>query len=125
MARRIDSQRRRLTLAVGALAACTAPRPSRAAERVVEDDAGRKVALPTVRARRVLLAPRLPFGWFDAPPALNRFAGLIWLSAILHPGRARRPLDETLLDLFEWLYHHRPSNADMRDLLATARMRDR
>lgn len=72
MARRIDSQRRRLTLAVGALAA----------------DVGS-------------IAPTL------------------------HPGRARRPLDETLLDLFEWLYHHRPSNADMRDLLASARMRDR
>jgi len=81
--------------------------------------------LPAVRARRVLLAPRLPFGWFDAPPALNRLAGLVWLSSVLHPARARRPLDETMVDLFEWLYLHRPSIADMRELLASARMRDR
>jgi len=81
--------------------------------------------LPAVKARRVLLAPRLPFGWFDAPPALNRLAGLVWLSSVLHPGRLRRPLDETMVDLFEWLYLHRPANATMRELLASARMRDR
>lgn len=81
--------------------------------------------LPAVRAGRVALVPRVPFGWFDAPPALNRFAGLVWLSATLHPEGRRGPLDETMVDLFEWLYHHRPSNAAMRELLASARMRDR
>ncbi len=34
---------------------------------------------------RVLLAPRVPFGWLDAPPSVNRVLGLLWLTARLHP----------------------------------------
>lgn len=74
--------------------------------------------LPAVRARRVLLIPRVPFGWFDAPPALNRLVGVEWLSAVLHPQRVRYRLDERLSATFEWLYHRRPSIARMRALLA-------
>lgn len=77
--------------------------------------------LPAVRSGRVILAPRLPFGWFDAPPALNRLIGIEWLSAVLYPERVRFRLDERLSDTFEWLYHRRPSIAQMRALLATTR----
>lgn len=42
----------------------------------------------------MLLIPRVPFGWLDAPPALNRLVGV------------------------EWPYHRRPSIAGMRALLA-------
>ncbi len=77
--------------------------------------------LPAVRSGRVVLAPRLPFGWFDAPPALNRLIGIEWLSAVFYPQRVRFRLDERLSDTFEWLYHRRPSTAQMRDLLATTR----
>ncbi|HLS55599.1 MAG TPA: ABC transporter substrate-binding protein [Zeimonas sp.] len=77
--------------------------------------------LPAVRARRVLLIPRVPFGWFDAPPALNRLIGIEWLSAVLHPQRTRYRLDERLSDTFEWLYHRRPSIGQMRALLAATR----
>ena len=34
---------------------------------------------------RVLLAPKVPFGWLDAPPSVNRVLGLLWLTARLHP----------------------------------------
>lgn len=77
--------------------------------------------LPAVRAGRVLLAPSLPFGWFDAPPALNRLVGIEWLSAMLYPKRVRGPLEERLADTFEWLYWRRPSIAQMRALLAAGR----
>lgn len=77
--------------------------------------------LPAVRARRVLLIPRVPFGWFDAPPALNRLIGIEWLSAVFHPQRVHYRLDERLAATFEWLYHRRPSIGQMRALLATTR----
>ncbi len=77
--------------------------------------------LEAVRAGRVLLVPRLPFGWFDAPPALNRFVGIVWLSAAFHPRLVGYRLDERIVDVFEWLYHRRPSMAQVRRLLGAQR----
>jgi len=41
--------------------------------------------VPAVQATRVYLAPRLPFGWIDAPPSINRFIGLRWIAQLLYP----------------------------------------
>ena len=79
-------------------------------------------SLPAVRAGRVVLVPRLPFGWFDAPPALNRMVGVVWLAAVLHPARIRYSLAERLIDSFEWLYPHRPTRAQIETLLAATRL---
>ena len=38
-----------------------------------------------VRAGRVHLSPRLPFGWVDFPPSVNRLIGLWWLAKIFYP----------------------------------------
>ncbi len=45
-------------------------------------------ALTAVREGRLLLAPNLPFGWLDGPPALNRLLGLRWLALQLARGSA-------------------------------------
>jgi len=34
---------------------------------------------------RIYLAPNLPYGWFDAPPGVNRLIGVRWLTSILYP----------------------------------------
>ena len=34
---------------------------------------------------RVHLSPKLPFGWVDFPPCVNRLIGLWWLAKILYP----------------------------------------
>lgn len=49
---------------------------------VRQDDLWRR--LPAVRARRFHLVPRLPFGWLDEPPGVNRLVGLPWLASRLH-----------------------------------------
>ena len=36
---------------------------------------------------RVHLSPKLPFGWVDFPPSVNRLIGLWWLAKILYPER--------------------------------------
>ena len=38
-----------------------------------------------VRAGRVHLSPKMPFGWVDFPPSVNRLIGLWWLAKILYP----------------------------------------
>jgi len=42
-----------------------------------------------VRAGRVHLSPRLPFGWVDFPPSVNRLIGLWWLEGY---GLSPRPV---------------------------------
>lgn len=42
--------------------------------------------LRAIRNGRLHCAPRLPFGWLDAPPGINRLLGIGWLLARLHPG---------------------------------------
>jgi iron complex transport system substrate-binding protein len=43
--------------------------------------------IEAVRRDRVFLSPKLPYGWVDAPPSLNRLVGLQWLARLLFPGR--------------------------------------
>jgi iron complex transport system substrate-binding protein len=78
--------------------------------------------LPAVRQRRVLLAPKLPFGWFDSPPALNRVLGVVWLLAALYPERVRFALDERVRDLHRTLYHRDPTIERVRALLSASRL---
>ncbi|MFD1333028.1 iron ABC transporter substrate-binding protein [Methylopila musalis] len=42
--------------------------------------------IKAVRDGRVYAAPSLPFGWLDAPPAVNRLIGLRWLASALYGG---------------------------------------
>ena len=58
------------------------------AENVYSLPAWRPVA--AVRSKRVHLSPKLPFGWVDFPPSVNRLIGLWWLAKILYPDRFRR-----------------------------------
>ncbi|MHB8798558.1 MAG: ABC transporter substrate-binding protein [Thermoanaerobaculia bacterium] len=47
-----------------------------------QDDLWRR--LPALRTGRFHLVPKLPFGWLDEPPGVNRLVGLPWLASRLH-----------------------------------------
>ena len=44
-------------------------------------------SVKAVRDGRVHLSPKMPFGWVDFPPSVNRLIGLWWLAKILYPER--------------------------------------
>lgn len=56
------------------------------------------------RARRVLLAPAVPFGWIDAPPGPNRLVGVLWLSRRLDPRPPAGDLRERVRELYDAFY---------------------
>lgn len=68
-----------------------------------------------VQNRRVFLLPRLPYGWIDSPPGINRLPGLYALDAALSE---RPPADyrNQILPLVEALCHHRPTPAQLGEL---------
>src|SRR4029078_834181 len=41
--------------------------------------------IKALQAGRVHLSRKLPFGWVDFPPSINRLIGLWWLAKILYP----------------------------------------
>lgn len=60
--------------------------------------------VPAVKAGRVFLAPSLPFGFVDAPPSVNRLAGLLWLLHTLYPAQAGGAMADDLADFYRVFY---------------------
>jgi iron complex transport system substrate-binding protein len=75
-------------------------------------------AIEAVRARRVHLSPKLPFGWVDFPPSVNRLIGLWWLAKILYPDRFPEDLRALGRDFYTRFYHVTPNEAQIDRVLA-------
>jgi iron complex transport system substrate-binding protein len=86
------------------------------AANVWNDPAWAPVA--AVRARRVHLSPKLPFGWIDFPPTVNRLIGLWWLAKILYPDLFPEDLRGLTRDFYSRFYHVTPSDAQIERVLA-------
>ncbi len=86
------------------------------AANVPNDPAWAPVA--AVRARRVHLSPKLPFGWVDFPPTVNRLIGLWWLGKILYPELFPEDLRALTRDFYARFYHVTPDAAQLDRVLA-------
>jgi len=71
-----------------------------------------------VRDNRVHLSPKMPFGWVDFPPSVNRLIGLQWLGAILYPSLFPGDLAALTRDFYTRFYHVTPSDAQLAHVLA-------
>jgi iron complex transport system substrate-binding protein len=71
-----------------------------------------------VRARRVHLSPKLPFGWVDFPPTVNRLIGLWWLGKILYPDLFPEDLRMLTREFYARYYHVTPDAAQIDRVLA-------
>jgi iron complex transport system substrate-binding protein len=86
------------------------------AANVVRDPTWAAVA--AVRTGRVHLAPRLPFGWVDLPPSVNRLIGLWWLAKILYPDLFPEDLRPLTRDFYRRYYHVTLTDAQIDRVLA-------
>jgi iron complex transport system substrate-binding protein len=86
------------------------------AANVLSDPAWAPVA--AVRARRVHLSPKLPFGWVDFPPTVNRLIGLWWLARILYPDLFPGDLRALTREFYTRFYHVTPDDAQIDRVLA-------
>src|SRR5262249_19664909 len=75
-------------------------------------------SVKAVRDNRVHLSPKMPFGWVDFPPSVNRLIGLWWLAKILYPGRFAEDLRVLTRDFYARFYHVTPTDAQIDQVLA-------
>src|ERR1700722_11611656 len=71
-----------------------------------------------VQTNRVHLSPRLPFGWVDFPPSVNRLIGLWWLAKVLYPAQFPEDLRPLARDFYKQFYHLTPTDAQIDAVLA-------
>lgn len=57
-----------------------------------------------VKTGRVHLSPKLPFGWIDFPPSVNRLPGLWWLASKVHPALFPEDLSVMTRDFYKLFY---------------------
>jgi iron complex transport system substrate-binding protein len=71
-----------------------------------------------VQKKRVHLSPKLPFGWVDFPPSVNRLIGLWWLAKIFYPDRFPEDINTLTRDFYKRFYHVDVSDAQIARVLA-------
>jgi iron complex transport system substrate-binding protein len=86
------------------------------AANVMRDSVWSSVA--AVRSGRVHLSPKMPFGWVDFPPSVNRLMGLWWLAKILYPEQFPEDIRALTRDFYTRFYHVTPSDAQIDHVLA-------
>ncbi len=86
------------------------------AANVTSDPAWASVA--AVKNRRVHLSPKMPFGWVDFPPSVNRLIGLWWLGKILYPDLFKENMRALTRDFYSKFYHVTPTTEQIDHVLA-------
>jgi len=71
-----------------------------------------------VRDGRVHLSPKLPFGWVDFPPGVNRLIGLWWLGKQVYPERFPEDLRALTREFYQRFYQVALSDAQVARVLA-------
>lgn len=86
------------------------------AEHIRSDSAW--APIEAVRRGRVFVSPKLPYGWVDAPPSINRWIGLPWLARLLFPGKFAGDIRDVARDFYRQFYQVELSEAELDALLS-------
>ncbi len=76
--------------------------------------------LKAVKDGRVFVAPGLPYGWFDSPPAINRLIGVAWLQKLFYPTSFKADLRTETRDFYKLFYQVDLSDEQLATLLKGA-----
>src|SRR5262245_4709818 len=57
-------------------------------------------SVKAVRDGRIHLSPKMPFGWVDFPPSVNRLIGLWWLAKFLYPDKFSEDMQSLTRDFY-------------------------
>ena len=72
-----------------------------------------------VQAGRVLMPPRLPYGWTDRPPSVNRLIGVLWLTSKLYGQPTQSEMRIETAHFYNLFYHVDLSAAQITALIGS------
>jgi iron complex transport system substrate-binding protein len=70
---------------------------------------------------RIFLSPRLPYGWIDEPPSVNRLLGLQWLARLFFPEGFQGDIRGATREFYKLFYQVDVTEAQLDELLERAR----
>ena len=70
-----------------------------------------------VAENRVHLSPKLPFGWVDFPPSVNRLIGLWWLAKIFYPEQFPEDMRALTREFYALFYQVTPTDPQIDRVL--------
>ena len=74
--------------------------------------------IKAVKTGRIYLSPKLPFGWVDFPPSVNRLIGLWWLAKALYPEQFSEDLRPLTREFYKQFYHIDLTDAQLDRVLS-------
>ena len=74
-----------------------------------------------VKRGRIFVSPRLPYGWIDGPPSVNRLLGLEWLAGLFFPDRYKVDIRAEAKAFYKLFYQVDLTDQQLDTLLAGAR----
>ena len=74
-----------------------------------------------VRRGRIFVSPRLPYGWIDEPPSLNRMLGLQWLASLFFPDRYKIDIRVQAKEFYRLFYQVELSEGQLDRLVEGAK----
>src|SRR5262245_33021445 len=77
-------------------------------------------SVKAVQDKRIYLAPNLHYGWFDAPPGVNRLIRVRWLTSILYPKQFPENLQATTRQFYKLFYQVELTDEQVAMLLTNA-----
>jgi len=85
---------------------------------VFEDASWNSIA--AVETGRVYEIPFGPYNWMGQPPSINRYLGLIWLSALLYPDEIEYDVQEEVSEYYSLFYGYDLSAGEFAELTANS-----
>lgn len=64
--------------------------------------------------------PEGPYGWLASPPSVQRYLGMLWLTALMYPDYADFDLQTEVTNYYQLFYGYELSDADYAELTANS-----
>jgi len=76
--------------------------------------------LEPIRTGEYYKCPWGPYGWLSTPPGVQRYLGMVWLTALLYPDYADYDLQELVTEYYQVFYGYELSDAEYKEMTAEA-----
>lgn len=83
--------------------------------KVAENSAWQK--LKAIKNGKYYEVPNAPYNWMGFPPSVNRYLGMIWITQLLYPDKAKYDVNKETVKFYELFYHSKLTEDQYKELV--------